>query len=91
VRRYELQDVVIQQEVEVGRACDGCGVTEDDAESGLIAVTISINEGEEMGGVDELDYCDPCLVERAPAFVIAGSTAEYVTGRPVELDDDGPA
>lgn len=85
MRHYELQDVIVQREVEVERTCDGCGVSADDAEHGLVEVIISINEGEEMGGVDELDYCNSCLMVRAAAFVVAGGTAECVTGRPREV------
>ncbi|GAA2608462.1 hypothetical protein GCM10010399_44120 [Dactylosporangium fulvum] len=92
MRRYELQDVVVQREVEVGRTCNGCGVSADDAEYGLVEVVIEVNYGEESGGRDELDYCNPCLVELAPTLVAAGSTAELVTGSPpAEEGDDGQA
>ncbi len=80
MRRFEIQDVVVQREVEVARECNGCGASEDGAE-GLTAVVISVNEGEEGGAVDELDYCDDCLVARSPALEQAGSTAFVVTGR----------
>ncbi len=79
MRRYELQDVTVQREV--GRECNGCGVSEEDVDW-LTPVVIAVNAGEEQGGVDELDYCEPCLTVRAPALVAAGSTAEYVTGLP---------
>ena len=81
MRRYEIQDVTVQREVETGRECDGCGVGEADTDW-LTPVVVSVNEGEEQGGVDELDFCETCLLARAPALVAAGSTAEYVTGLP---------
>lgn len=62
--------------------CDGCGVAEADAEHGTLnEVIIQVCEGEEGGGSDFLDFCDPCLLERAPALVTAGSTAPWVAGR----------
>lgn len=91
MRRYETRESVVYQRVEVEARCDGCGVTEDDAQDGrLVAVEIAINDGEEMGRRDYLDYCDPCIIVRAPAFITAGSRAEYVTGEtpPPDEDDD---
>lgn len=81
MRRFEVQDVTVQREVEVGRECDGCGADEADVDW-LTRVFISVNDGEEQGGADELDFCEPCMTARAPALVAAGSTAEYVTGLP---------
>jgi hypothetical protein len=87
VRRYEVQDVVVQREVPLEATCDGCGVSEDD--ESLVEVLLSVAEGGEGGAVDELHYCDACLVERSAAFVRVGSTAELVTGTPRE-SGDGP-
>lgn len=81
MRRVEIQDVTVQREVELSRECNGCGADEADTD-GLVEVVITVNEGEEMGGGDVLDYCDACLMLRASAIVAAGSTAEYVTGLP---------
>lgn len=84
MKNVEWQDVVVPQQVEVGRTCDGCGVSGDVED--LAVVVIAVNEGEEGGGRDELDLCDPCLVGRAPALVAAGSTAVLVTGLPRDPD-----
>lgn len=80
MRRYEIQEVTVRQEVLVEERCDGCGETADDAEFGLFPVAIEVNLGEEGGARDEYDYCNDCLVQRADLFVAAGSRAPYVTG-----------
>lgn len=80
MRHYETRSVTVERVEEVRRTCDGCGVDQDETEFGrLVEVFISVNEGEEFGGADELDFCDPCLVARAPALRAAGSTAEIIT------------
>ncbi len=72
-------------QVEVAALCDGCGVTEDDAEFGwLCPIAIEVNVGEEQGRRDEYDYCNGCLIERGPALLAAGSRSELVGG------DGGP-
>jgi hypothetical protein len=69
--------------------CDGCGISEGIGAMGrLIPVIIAINEGEEGGHVTELDYCDDCIVERAPAFVAAGAKAPIVTGEDLPFDEE---
>lgn len=74
MKRYETRTV--EQRHYVGETCDGCGNTGPY----LVEVVISVNEGEEGGRRDEYDFCDDCLVERAPALVAAGSRAPIVTG-----------
>jgi len=89
MRRYERQEVTVERDVEVAAACDGCGIAEGVGAMGrLLPVVISIDDGEEGRHVDHLDYCDNCLVQRAPAFVIAGSRAPLVTGEELPLDED---
>lgn len=85
MRHYEMRTITYEGEEEVDATCDGCGVSKGNAEFGsLIEVVIIINEGEEFGGRDELDFCDPCLVERAPAFRSVGSTVRLI------LEEDDP-
>lgn len=55
--------------------CDGCGITG----RYFIEVRISVHDGEEGGGTNELDYCDDCLIERADILRAAGSTAALIT------------
>lgn len=92
MKRYEVQEKVTRQHVLVEEKCDGCGRTRAElGYYGLIPVVIEINLDEEGGGRDELDYCDACLIERAAAFVAAGSRAEIVTGEPREVEDNDDA
>jgi hypothetical protein len=81
VKHYETRTV--EQRQYVGETCDGCG---SKSPWGLVEVVISVNEGEEGGRSDAYDFCDDCLVERAPLLVAAGSRAPIVTG-----EDDPPA
>lgn len=84
MRRYERQQVTVNQRIEVEYKCDGCGVDAANAEFGtLIPVAIEVNYGEEFGRRDEYDYCNDCLVVRADALVAAGSRSELV------VDSDG--
>lgn len=90
MRRYEVREVTVHQEVEVEAKCDGCGIAEDQTEFGsLVPVVIEINLDEEGGRRDELDFCDDCLMARAALFVAAGSRAPYVTGE--EIAGEEPA
>jgi hypothetical protein len=89
VRRYETQQVTITREVEVEATCNGCGVTEDEAEFGyLFPVAIEVNVGEEQGRRDEYDYCNDCLIGRADALLAAGSRSELVGGTPTDEEDE---
>lgn len=83
MRRIEERQTTVR--VVVSEVCDGCGIEADPGYE-LVAVVISVHEGEEGGRRDEYDYCDDCLVARAPALVAAGSRAPLVTGNdePVE-------
>lgn len=54
----------------------------NDTEQAAVRAVLRAVLSEEQGGVDELDYCEICILERAPALVAAGSTAEYVAGLP---------
>ncbi len=56
--------------------CTDCGVVD----YYLTLIVIEVNDGEEMGGRDEFEVCNDCLLARASALVAAGSTAELVTG-----------
>ncbi len=56
--------------------CDGCGKPNPY----LSEVVISVREGEEGGALDVYDYCDACLLVKAPELIAAGSTAPYLTG-----------
>ena len=60
--------------------CDGCGAVDHY----LTLVVIEVGDGEEMGGRDEYEWCNDCLIDRAPALVAAGSTADLVTGETPE-------
>lgn len=75
MKHYETRTV--EQRSYAGATCDGCGAIDL---MGLVEVVISVNEGEEGGRRDEYDFCDDCLVERAPLLVAAGSRAPIVTG-----------
>jgi hypothetical protein len=77
VKRYGTE--MVEREVIAEVTCDGCGWTSRYA-SGFITVVICVHEDEEGGARDEFDYCDDCLVERAPALMAAGSTAPLVNG-----------
>lgn len=79
MRRYEYKEVTQFQEVLIEYKCDGCGATDQEA-GGLIPVAIEVNYQEEFGSRDEYEYCDHCLVAKAPLFVSVGSTSELVTG-----------
>jgi hypothetical protein len=77
VKTFRRESVTVEREIETGYQCDGCGAT------GLrgydvIRVVIEVHEGEEGGGRDEYDYCDDCLVARAPLLAAAGSRAPLV-------------
>lgn len=85
VKRYETRTV--EQQQYAGAVCDGCGSTDHY----LAEVVISVNEGEEGGRRDEYDYCDDCLLERAPALVAAGSRAPLVTGEDAPEDEGASA
>lgn len=84
MKRYETRTV--EHRAYVGATCSGCG----SASPYLVEVVISVHEGEEGGRRDEYDFCDDCLIERAPALVAAGSRAPVVTGQdePVEPEED---
>lgn len=83
-----MHEVSELREVLVATTCDGCGIPEGFGAMGrLMPVVISIDPGEEGGYITELDYCDDCLVERAPAFVAAGARAPLVTGEELPLDE----
>ena len=84
MKRYET--TTIQRSELTGYVCDGCG-TENDGYD-MVQVIIAVHEGEEGGRRDEYDYCDDCLVERAPLFVAAGSKAPLVTGEYLNPDED---
>lgn len=85
MKRFEIRTV--EQRTFVGAMCDGCGVQGDYLS--LVEVIISVHADEEGGRRDEYDFCDDCLVERAPGLVAAGSRAPLVTGE--DLDpEDGP-
>lgn len=71
----------------VAESCDGCGFVATTS-CQLVAVAIEVNAGEEMGRRDEYDYCDDCLIERAPLLVAAGSRAELVTGEEPPADEE---
>lgn len=81
MKRYETQQRAI--EVLAATSCDGCGL-EPGWTGDLVSVVISVNAGEEGGSVDEYDYCDDCLVARAPLLVAAGSCADLVSSEPDE-------
>jgi hypothetical protein len=90
VKRYEVQEVTVRREVLVEHCCDGCGIAVDDTEFGsFFLVEIGVNVGEEWGRLDEYEYCDPCLAERAPALRAAGSRSELVGGTAPEEVPDG--
>jgi hypothetical protein len=83
MRHYETQ--IVEQRRYVGDSCDGCGTNGPY----LVTVVISVHEGEEGGRRDEYDYCDECLIERAPALVAAGSKAPIVAAEePLPGDDE---
>lgn len=85
---YEDREVTVRRETHVGTRCDGCGKVARYSPE-FITVVISVHEGEEGGARDEYDYCDDCLVARAPLLAAAGSRADLVT--PEDADnDDGP-
>jgi hypothetical protein len=88
MRRYEFQEVTRPARVLVSVTCNGCGADGGPEGEELLEVTIAVNEGEEGGRRDELDYCNDCLVARAPALVAAGSRALIVTGEYLERDED---
>lgn len=91
MKRYERRPVTVERDVVVEVVCDGCGQLADDTPMGrLVEVVIAIDEGEEGGHRTELDLCDGCLVERAPAFVAAGALAPLVTGWELPMDGDAP-
>lgn len=77
MKHYETKTV--ERETLADVVCDGCGARQ---RFGLlfVEVVISVHDGEEGGGRDEYDFCDDCLVERAPALVGAGSRAPLITG-----------
>lgn len=75
MKHYETRTAELRHYA--GATCDGCGAADPD----LIEVVVSVNEGEEGGRRDEYDYCDGCLMERAPALVAAGSRAPLLTGK----------
>jgi hypothetical protein len=79
MRRYEKRTRTVEQDVYVEDVCDGCGVSSK-LVGLLIEVVISVHEGEDGGGRDQYDFCDDCLVGRAPLLKAAGSTAFLVTG-----------
>jgi hypothetical protein len=79
MKRYATRMVIRAVQVPETVICDGCGIP-DNLAGGLHEVVLSVSEGEEGGRRDELDLCDPCLVERAPALIAAGSRAPLVTG-----------
>lgn len=89
VRYRDLIDVLAETvyahpPAEEDPTCDGCATVD----YYLTVVVIEVNEGEEMGGRDEYELCNDCLIKRAPALVAAGSTAELVTGEePAERTD----
>lgn len=80
MKRYEYKEVTQFQEVLVEYKCDGCGARPVGLAGRLIPVAIEVNYQEEFGSRDEYDYCDGCLVSKAPLFEAAGSTSELVTG-----------
>lgn len=80
MKRYETRPTPMRRLA--GTVCDGCGLEQGFGPS-FAEVIISVHEGEEGGGRDEYDYCDDCLVQRAPALVAAGSRAPLVTGDPL--------
>jgi hypothetical protein len=80
MERFKTTTKVV--EVFAGRVCDGCGL-EDPHGYETMEVVISVHANEEGGSVDRYDYCDDCLVERAPALKAAGSRAFLVTGEEV--------
>lgn len=91
MRKYENQTIEVIRLVEVSSICDRCGINKRDTDfDSLIPVEISINEDEEMGGKDYLDFCDDCIVALAPHFVAIGCKIEMVTGeRPPEEESLG--
>lgn len=74
MKSYETRTV--EQRHYTGTFCDGCG----NGTAYPIEVVISVHEGEVGGRRDEYDFCDDCLIERAPLLVAAGSRAPIVTG-----------
>lgn len=91
--RYRVAKETIEKQIYEGWTCNGCG---DDfsVHENPIKVIISVHDGEEGGGFDCLDFCDPCLDERAPTLALAGSTAPLIVGHPdgdesVPEDGDG--
>lgn len=80
MRTYRTEEVTVQREIPDGWTCDGCGQHHDEDDYGPVDVTIVVNEGEEGGGRDEYEYCDACLIKKAPALKAAGSRAFLVTG-----------
>jgi hypothetical protein len=87
VKRYETREITTSQQIFMGEICDGCGITSTDAWP-LVAVAIEVHVGEEGGSRDEYDYCDGCLVARAPALAAAGSKAPLVTADELERGTD---
>lgn len=82
MKRYETRTVGLEQYA--GATCDGCGTNDPY----LVEVVISVHQGEEGGRVDEYDYCDDCLIERAPLLAAAGSRAPLVTGEEPPPEED---
>lgn len=88
MRLTRTEEATYQRTVDDGYQCDGCGMRDPHGYD-TVTVTISIHEGEEGGGVDEYHYCDDCLVQRAEAFVAAGSRAPIVAGWPAAEQPEG--
>lgn len=89
MRTFRTEQVTVDREVATGLACDGCGLA-DPYGYETVAVVIAVNECEEGGSRDEYDFCNDCLVQRAPMLVAAGSRAPVVAGWP-DADDAGAA
>ena len=101
MRRHGYRKITVERRVLVAHTCDGCGVHAKDAPDGdLTPVIIAVNaDGAtvgEGGHWTDLDYCTPCLMDRAPALQAAGCRAPMVTGKDLccdcrgsGVDDDG--
>ncbi len=75
MRHYEER--LVPQTGLISVTCDGgCG----SEGRYLNEVIISVRESEEGGARDVYDYCDACLLTRAPELIAVGSTAPFLTG-----------
>lgn len=78
--RYLFAERTFTRKTEIGCLCSSCGISLELFDATVVEV--SVGDGQDGGGVDRFAYCDICLIQQAPALVLAGSTAPLVAGYP---------